>query len=152
MGTNVSVFVGVNSTDQKVLNEVIKYGIEIDPSKDLITWDKYCLGKWSSYSKYDPEDLIKNISKKFSNLIFAIHYRGELSGVFYIKDGISLNRDFIFPPRFPTDSEFNKASNKYKKELEKSKLKEEKESLENEVKKLKDALDKAQQKLSSICI
>lgn len=115
MGTYCKSFVAIQAEN---LIDVLEYSKTID--KD---WVEFCYNKWSRQSKWDPTDLLSELSKKFPEAIFyckIITENCELyHGYFYDKEYVPFG--FVYQHKIPSQAKLKKAIVNYKKYQDKQK-------------------------------
>lgn len=107
MGSYNKWRVTLSTNDKDIINNIINAGRQTTYNEK---WDSYALNKWTESSKWDPWDLICELSLNFPTVIFSVEYIGDNgSGKYFVLNGICLGESEIWTnPLFPTASLFNK--------------------------------------------
>jgi len=104
MGTYNQWFINVNTDDKAFIEEIINFRTSGDfkYSKEP-TWAQFAFCKWCESTKWNPCDLLVELSKKYPKLIFSCRYSGQSgTGKIFFFNGESIEETEIWHhPPFP---------------------------------------------------
>ena len=105
MGTYKKIRIDANTQNYKNL-KIIANLLEKHEAEDC--WQKFC-----DDTKWWPDELLDELTKKLPKVMFCVQYAGEETSTHYIYNGQSIEEHLLFhAPRFPSLKNFNETKNR----------------------------------------
>jgi hypothetical protein len=123
MGSNNRFHLSCNTDRADIHALIVGYAndhVQFSKDKDFESW---VWNKWSESSKWNANDIVSYLSKKFPSVIFRVACSGDYNYVQFWMNGFAMYEDEVFRerPTFPSKTLFMGASERVVKERAKAK-------------------------------